>query len=192
MFWVGDAVRRGRRRGSTVEAGGARGDVARRCLGASGPDGRTRQASVMLVDGSAWPERHRRRRNRRRGAPLLVGRWRRYCAVQGKAGSGGRRGQGFTGQLKAAAGDHGVQSRREIPCRCAGDFGRTPRAGRLRVRVAEGTKLPGGPRASVTERRGDAGETGRTCGSSWSARGDTLSGGVLAAGPRRLRDAGLA
>ena len=97
---VGDAVRRGRRRGSAVEAGGARGDVARRCLGASGPDGRTRQASVMLVDGSARPERHRWRRNRRRGAPLLVGRWRRYCAVQGKAGSGGRKRGRLHGPIK--------------------------------------------------------------------------------------------
>ena len=90
MLRVGDAVRRGRQRGSTVEAGGARGDVARRCLGASGPDGRTRLASVMRVDGSARPERHRRRRNRRRGAALLVGRWRRYCAVQGEGRQWGK------------------------------------------------------------------------------------------------------
>ena len=90
MLRVGDAVRRGRRRGSTVEADGARGDVARRCLGASGPDGQMRQASVMLVDGSERPERHRRRRNRRRSAPLLVGRWRRYCAVQGEGRQWGK------------------------------------------------------------------------------------------------------
>ena len=100
MLRVGDAVRRGRRRGSAVEAGGARGDVARRCLGASGPDGRTLQASVMLVDGSAWPERHRRQRNRRRSAPLLVGRWRRHCVVQGKAGRGGRKRGRLHGPIK--------------------------------------------------------------------------------------------
>ena len=154
---VGDAVRRGRRRGSTVEADGARGDVARRCLGASGPDGRTRQASVMLVDGSAWPERHWRQRNRRRSAPLLVGRWRRYCAVQGKADSGGEEeGKASRGQLKAGTGDHGAQSRREIPCRCAGDFGRGRCASGIR---RKGTGLTSGPGLAEAQRRaGDARE----------------------------------
>jgi hypothetical protein len=92
MLRVGDVVRRGRRRGSTVEAGGARGDVARRCLGASGPDGRTRQASVMLVDGSARPEWHRRRRNRRRSS-CVVKQGRRLCAARREAESG-ERGEG--------------------------------------------------------------------------------------------------
>ena len=66
------------------------------------------------------------------------------------------RGEGFTGQLKADAGDHGVQSRREIPCRCAGDFGRGRCASGIR---RKGTGLTSGPGLAEAQRRaGDARE----------------------------------